>query len=166
MELHDYLDLIMKKDMTELLNILPAEFASLFDAHQADLTRELDSVVLYQETTQVLEALSKEYRLILMSNLASPYKQPVFHHNLNPYFEHLIFSSDIGFRKPETEIFKTVETLTGHQPHEILMIGDSLKSDIGGARKMGWHYLRVARTGTITTDFEIEGLTEISKRLT
>lgn len=161
--LSSYLKLVMTNNPNQLKSILPIEFSLLFDERQSDLDKELNSVIVYEEVFNVLEDLKKNFRIFLISNLASPYKRPVFTNNLNFYFEKMIFSCDIGFLKPDQNIFKEIEKLTGNNPNEILMVGDSYKSDIVGAQKMKWNYLKINRNTSALKDYEITNLNNIKK---
>ncbi len=114
-----YLQFVMKNDLNELRNILPYEFSSLYDENFPDLELELNSVVVYNEVFKVLENLKKDYRIFLISNLASPYKEPFYSNNLDKYFEKMIFSCDYGFLKPDKEVFNEIEKSTGNKPDEI-----------------------------------------------
>ncbi|CAL2095707.1 HAD family hydrolase [Tenacibaculum sp. 190524A02b] len=165
MNLSSYLQLIMKKDIEQLKNILPNEFSRLYDERLNDLMKELDSIVVYTEVIDVLQSLKDDFRIFMISNLASPYRKPVFSNNLDQYFEEMIFSCDVGFLKPNKEIFKEIEKITGNKPNEILMIGDSFKSDIIGAKNMGWNYLKISRNNIVLKDYEIKSLTEIRKNI-
>ncbi len=160
-----YLQLVMKNDVEELKSILPSEFSSLYNERISDLTKELDSIIVYPEVLDVLRDLKQDFRIFLISNLASPYKKPVFSNNLDQYFEKMIFSCDYRFLKPDNEIFKEIEKITEDKPNEILMIGDSLKSDIIGAKNMGWNYLKINRNAPISKDYEIKDLNEIKKQI-
>ncbi len=164
-DVSSYLKMIMTNDLTDIENRLPKEFSELYKRNLPELEEELDSVVVYDEVTSVLTDLKKDYRIFLISNLASPYQQPVFDKNLDIYFEKMIFSCDYGFLKPDQEIFKEVEQLTSHKPNEILMVGDSFTSDIKGAQQMGWSYLKVNRYAPITEDYEISNLHGIKQRI-
>ncbi|MBG6130231.1 putative hydrolase of the HAD superfamily [Aquimarina sp. EL_43] len=163
MDVSAYLQLVMKNDLSELRDILPPEFSTLYDKNLPELEQELDSIVIYEEVLHVLEDLKKHFRVFLISNLASPYKEPVFYNNLDQYFEKMIFSCDYGFLKPNKEIFKEIEKFTSNKPNEILMVGDSFKSDIVGAKNMGWNYLKISRYTPISKDYEIKNLNEIIK---
>ncbi len=166
LNLPEYFNLVMTKDIENIINILPSEFKELFDKRSILLEKEINSVVVYKEVFKVLEDLKKDFRIFLISNLASPYKIPVFENNLNQYFEGMIFSCDYGILKPNEKIFREVEKLTKHEANEIVMIGDSLKSDILGAQHIGWRYLKVNRHSNLSKDYEIKSLNEIKKRLT
>lgn len=53
-------------------------------------------------------------------------------------------SSEIGWRKPAAEFFRTVERRLGCKPGEILLVGDDPDLDIAAGRHAGWHVLGVA----------------------
>ncbi|MFT5617639.1 MAG: HAD superfamily hydrolase (TIGR01549 family) [Arenicella sp.] len=164
-ELPSYLKLVMTKNIEELITILPVEFEGLFSKNHTILEQELDSIIVYKEVYEVLESLKQEFRVFLISNLASPYKQPVFEKNLAEYFEEMIFSCDYGILKPNQEIFREVERLTKNKGDEILMIGDSFKSDIVGAKNMNWNYLQINRQKHSGKEYEIRNLNEIKVHL-
>lgn len=50
---------------------------------------------------------------------------------------HILVSEDLGIRKPDPRIFERALELTGSQPSESVMIGDSLHADIAGAGPIG-----------------------------
>ncbi|MBT29586.1 MAG: hypothetical protein CMO01_07975 [Thalassobius sp.] len=165
LDISTYTYLVMTKELDKLFELLPSEFKELYIERKEDLEREINSVEVYQEVYNVLEELSKNYRLFLISNLATPYKKPVFDKHLNSYFDEMIFSCDYGCLKPEQKIFKEVEKLTGNAPEEILMVGDSYKSDIVGAKQMVWNYLKVNRKSEVKEVFEISNLEEIISQI-
>ena len=51
--------------------------------------------------------------------------------------DHVLVSEDLGIRKPDPRIFERALELTGVQPSESVMIGDSLQADIAGAASIG-----------------------------
>jgi putative hydrolase of the HAD superfamily len=63
--------------------------------------------------------------------------------NLNSYFGFIIFSSDMGFRKPDHRIFHEGARRLAMKPEEILFIGDSWDADINPARAMGMKAIHV-----------------------
>ncbi|WP_025743535.1 HAD family hydrolase [Aquimarina pacifica] len=165
MDVSGYLQCVMKNDLNELRTLLPYEFSILYDEKLPDLELELNSVIVYKEVYQILENLKKDYRIFLISNLASPYKEPFFSNNLDEYFEKMIFSCDFGFLKPDKEVFTEIEKLTENKPDEILMVGDSFKSDIVGAKNMKWNYLKINRHIPVAKEYEIKNLNEIKKHI-
>lgn len=52
-------------------------------------------------------------------------------------FDHVVTSEDCRAYKPRPEPFRRALDLLGLQPHEVLHVGDSLTSDIAGAKAMG-----------------------------
>lgn len=58
--------------------------------------------------------------------------------------QHVFASSEIGWRKPAAEFFRTVERRLGHAPPELLLVGDDPELDIAAATRAGWHTHPVA----------------------
>ncbi|WP_299681707.1 HAD family hydrolase [uncultured Dokdonia sp.] len=160
-----YLELIMTREIDDVMTILPIEFKELYYKNEVDLEKELDSIVVYKEVFSVLEELKKDFQIFLISNLASPYKKPVFETNLYTYFDGLFFSCDYGALKPNERIFKEVEKFTGNTKNEIVMIGDSFKSDVIGAKNIGWKYLKINRREKLLKEYEISDLSQIKKQI-
>lgn len=69
------------------------------------------------------------------------------------------------FLKPDKEIFNEIEKFTENKPNEILMVGDSFKSDIVGAKNMKWNYLKINRYTSISNKYEIKDLNGIRKHI-
>jgi HAD superfamily hydrolase (TIGR01509 family) len=53
------------------------------------------------------------------------------------YFDHMLFSDEIGIRKPDPRIFQIAATKLNVKLDEIVHVGDNLKSDVWGAKKAG-----------------------------
>lgn len=56
---------------------------------------------------------------------------------------HVFASSEIGWRKPAVEFFRTVERRLGHSPAELVLVGDDPELDIAAGRRAGWHVLPI-----------------------
>ena len=95
---------------------------------------------LDEETLPILQKLhSQGYRLGLISNAAYTPDVTVqlVNFKLSSFFDQTLISADIGYRKPHRTIFQKAIDFFGHNPHDFVMIGDTLSADILGARKAG-----------------------------
>ncbi len=59
------------------------------------------------------------------------------HFRLETYFDDMIFSSDIGLRKPNPRMFKMAMFNLGADRNESMYIGNSLQADVKGAKSVG-----------------------------
>ena len=57
--------------------------------------------------------------------------------------ENIFASSEIGWRKPAVEFFRTVESRLGKDPRQLLLIGDDPRLDIAAAQTAGWKSIRI-----------------------
>lgn len=121
---------------------------------------------------ELLEALYGKYKLYMVTNgnekvqvtrLASA--------GIEKYFEDIFISQRVGFDKPRIEYFqRCFEKMPAFEPDEMIIIGDSLTSDIQGGINAGihtcWYNFRGAapRPG-IEPEFVVRGLEEISALL-
>lgn len=114
------------------------------------LALEAGGVGSYPETEQVLRTLKEQgYRLGLISNL---WPFPVDHifrvRKLGDYFEHLVFSFEVGVRKPDAAIFQAACKRFAVQPGDCLMVGDNPEADVRGALVVGMQAAFIDRPGT------------------
>jgi len=54
------------------------------------------------------------------------------------YFDLMLFSDEIGFRKPHPKIFEIAAEKLNAEPCEIIHVGDNLKTDVMGAKNAGF----------------------------
>lgn len=96
------------------------------------------------ERIELLKNLGKKYRLFLFSNTNSMHIKEVYNilnrtygiRNLNPYFEKIYLSNELGIRKPKVEGFQKIITSHNLKLNETLFIDDSLQH-ISGAKEAG-----------------------------
>lgn len=81
----------------------------------------------------------KGYRLAVLSNNDSRLRNVLKDLKVNRLFECTFISSEIGFEKPEVQIFKKVEDSLRVPPEKIMHLGDSYSRDYMGAKHAGWH---------------------------
>lgn len=83
--------------------------------------------------------LAKGYRLAVLSNNDSRLRPVLKDLKVDHLFEHLFISSELGFEKPQIEIFRAVENSLQVAPEEIMHLGDSMSRDFIGAQQAGWN---------------------------
>ncbi|MDA3819894.1 MAG: HAD family phosphatase [Candidatus Delongbacteria bacterium] len=101
-------------------------------------------------TIEMLKSLSKVYRLFLLSNTNSIHyrcynqqiKQKFCPDGISAFFEHMFLSHQMGARKPEPEIFLSMQKQTGMVPAQTLFIDDNAKN-IKTAQSLGYHTLHL-----------------------
>ncbi|MBC8282612.1 MAG: HAD-IA family hydrolase [Nitrospinae bacterium] len=64
---------------------------------------------------------------------------------LADHFKFILPSAVVGSAKPDKKIFEEALRLSGVAPHEACHIGDEVKTDIDGARRMGIHAILLDR---------------------
>ena len=101
------------------------------------LNTELDSTMALPTIHVALTKLSEKYRLFLLSNLATPYKEPFKQLNLNTYFEKAFFSCDEKDKKPNASFYQKVLDYSGLEKKDLIMIGDNPISDVKAAHDFG-----------------------------
>lgn len=109
---------------------LPVE---LMLCHMEALRR---SFILPAAHVSLLEKLKGEFRLAIFSNCDYPpvIREILALNGLLEWFDPVIVSEEIGYRKPGRAAFDRALELTGEPAGRILFIGDSLEHDVAGAR--------------------------------
>jgi HAD superfamily hydrolase (TIGR01509 family) len=118
-------------------------------AHFEQLVAEdLAAIELFADSIPTLVAARERGLGVgLLSNLAAPYKRPVFELGLAPHFDALVFSCDVGVAKPDRRIYEQLAGMLDVRPAQVLMIGDTRGDDVTGARRAGLHALQIDRSG-------------------
>lgn len=90
---------------------------------------------LIPEALDTLHYLSGRYNLAVITNgFEEIQNRKLTAGNLHHFFGHIITSQRAGHRKPAREIFEYALKVNNIRPHEAIMVGDNLITDIGGAR--------------------------------
>ena len=123
-----------------------------------------------ENTLRILNHLHKRYRLGVVSNMALP--AAVTHalkkFGLAPYFEVVVISGEVGWRKPSPRIFQHALNQLKIDAPQVAFVGDSLDTDIQGAKQIGMKTIWVKRKTAnerlveeIRPDRVVHGLDEI-----
>ncbi|MEM3127251.1 MAG: HAD family hydrolase [Candidatus Woesearchaeota archaeon] len=99
----------------------------------------------YPETEKVLKDLKAAgYKLVLISNCDNLTKEKILEKfALDEYFDAACFSCDMGVNK--TECYDNILKKLGATKEEVIMVGDSMESDIKGAERAGIKAILVDR---------------------
>jgi putative hydrolase of the HAD superfamily len=62
---------------------------------------------------------------------------------LYDFFDHVIFSSDVRYKKPDQRIFKIALEDMGLNPEEVLSVGDTEENDIIAPQELGFKAMHI-----------------------
>jgi len=96
-------------------------------------------LIIAPDAHQILEKLRGRFIISLISNFTN---STFIHRSLDNlgidrFFDHVIDSVSIGWRKPHPRIFKHLLNFSGVKVEEAVFIGDDLDADIKGAKNLG-----------------------------
>lgn len=148
------------------INFDPVEFAKCYMKHLSKAS------FLYKDSTSLIEDLYKEYTLIIITNgLRDVQNNRIRRSTIGKYFEEIIISEEVGVSKPNAEIFEiALRNTTFTDKSKILMVGDSLTSDIKGGLNFGvdtcWFNRKKTLNKTeINPTYEISNLLDLKNIL-
>jgi len=86
----------------------------------------------------VLDLLKPHYRLALITNGASDTQRTALRAlGIEDRFDAIVISGEVGIAKPDASIFRLAADKLGLQPKSVWHVGDSLRTDVAGARAAG-----------------------------
>jgi putative hydrolase of the HAD superfamily len=90
-------------------------------------------------TREMLESLNSQYRLGLLSNFThAPAAIGIIDGmGLTPFFDVVLISGELGYRKPHPIVFRRLIDELGVEKNQILYVGDDPEPDIIGAQRAG-----------------------------
>jgi putative hydrolase of the HAD superfamily len=90
-------------------------------------------------TKEMLSTLRQHYRIGLLSNFTHPpaANQIIAEFDLEPFFEVVLISGDLGYRKPHLSVFEALIDQLGVEKEEIAFVGDDPEADVAGALRAG-----------------------------
>lgn len=90
---------------------------------------------------QALQALHGKYKLAIVSDaIFTPgrnLRQLLDGAGMLPYFDHFVFSDEMGFSKPHPAVFQSVAQAFNIDIRDIVHIGDRPHNDLGGPHAVG-----------------------------
>jgi putative hydrolase of the HAD superfamily len=131
--------ILLENTARELSLVLsPDDVAHLIRAHYGPVSAQ---VTIYADTIETLIDLRRRgLKIGLVSNTVWPgwlHKEDLLRFGLLDFFDHLVFSADLGFRKPHPEIFQAALKALHVSPHEAVFVGDRIPEDVAGSKRLG-----------------------------
>lgn len=127
----------------------PADKA-IVEAAEAFMECWIQARTMEKSVPFILQELKRRFTLGVVSNLAySPaVSRTLDRFGVAGYFDAIIVSADVGWRKPSPKIFmKALQTMR-IAALETVYVGDELDHDVEGAMKVGMHTVLLKRPST------------------
>jgi len=120
----------------------------------------------YPDTKNTLEKLKGNYKLILVSNTdCFSVKEVLEKYELDSYFDDILFSFEVGKLKTNPELFKEIMKKHKLKPEDVVMVGDSLQSDMKPAEEAGIRAILKDQRGKREYKEKIRYLSQIPQHL-
>lgn len=123
---------------------------------------------LYDDSMALIISLHKDYRLIIITNgLKDVQDNRIRKSVIGKYFEDVVISDEIEVSKPDPKIFQhALKNINHTDKTKVLMVGDSLTSDIQGGIRFGidtcwFNSNKIINKGAIKPTYEITNLMEL-----
>ncbi len=132
-----------------LSNLLPKyDMHVQLEQYYRDVSKKISSVQLFPETESTLMALHQRwYKIAAVSNLSQSYIEPL--RVLLPHiFDYEVLSCDVGITKPDPRIFDCLKNISWYGSDGIVMVGDSIFSDVQWAKNAGITPIHIQRNLT------------------
>lgn len=135
--------------------------AYLIDQAQKHIQEGLASLALYDDVKPTLAYLQDhDIAFAVCSNLAFPYGEAATRLLSDFQFTRCL-SYEVGFIKPEENMYRYLINTANVHPAECLFVGDSLPLDYQGPIQAGMRALHLVRNQPIKNEHSINSLTEV-----
>lgn len=138
------------KPQFNFLEVLEAKLNVQFDyliAAGYDLDRSLANRIAFdgyslakntvEEVKPLLNSLHEKYPIVMVSNFYGNLKSVLDDFGILSYFQEVVESAVVGFRKPDPAIYALGVTKIGLPAQEVLVVGDSYSKDMVPAKAVG-----------------------------
>jgi putative hydrolase of the HAD superfamily len=153
-------------------------FRRLSDALQIqfDVTAFADSYMnhlgnasfLYEDSVELIQSLHKDFKLSIVTNgLTNVQKRRISRSEIAGYFDYIVISEEVKVSKPDPKIFEfALDSNEVEDKSKLLMVGDSLTSDIQGGFNFGidtcwFNQHKKANHSGVQPTFEITNLNDL-----
>ena len=129
-----------------------------------------DEIEMVDEVEDLLSYLSDKYLIFAASNgVYDMQVNRIKKSYLDKYFKDIFVSDKIGFEKPDKRFFQKIMNITKFSNDDLIMIGDSIKSDIIGAKNSNIKSIYFNKENKKISDknftYQVKNLSEIKKIL-
>lgn len=123
------------------------------------------TVFAYKGVDDLLDNLSKEYELYVISNGSIDVQYYKLNKlDLTKYFKNIFLSEEIGFAKPNKQFFEYVhKQLNCPQKDKVLVIGDSISADIEGGANFGYDTCYVGINECNISTYKIDNVIKLTQ---
>jgi HAD superfamily hydrolase (TIGR01549 family) len=97
----------------------------------------------YPQAHELLTQLAARYRIGVIANQSAGTERRLREYGLCSGISLCLASAEVGLAKPDAAIFRLALERAGCEPHQAVMVGDRLDSDIRPAKQLGWRTIRV-----------------------
>jgi len=139
------------------------------DSYRKNLTEEH---ILMDGALEILDYLYGKYPMYVVTNgIAHTQYRRMKDSGIDRYFDGIFISEEVGYSKPDPRFFeKALEGAGNPDPADVIIIGDSLTSDIKGGIHAGlktcWlHEKDAEKKEDYPTDYDIVHLSELKEIL-
>jgi HAD superfamily hydrolase (TIGR01549 family) len=159
----------MDEEFKEILHILGVESYSSHDLRsviQAYWRPYIQDACLRKGVKEMLQHLKMlRLKLGIVANIWSGGMSPVLKRlDIQGFFDTIVASSDVGFKKPDPRIFSLVLNHLRLRAEQVIMVGDNPGTDILASHNYGMKTARLMRgpnrikPDLVTPDFKIKNL--------
>jgi len=127
---------------------------------------------LYDDSLSLIKDLSKDYKLIIITNgLTDVQDRRIRKSIIATYFDDIVISEEVNIAKPDPKIFSlALNNINYTDKDKVLIVGDSLTSDIKGGINFGidtcWYNpTKIINNTKIHPTYEIFNLTDLKYTL-
>lgn len=125
----------------EVMTLIISKFNDSNEAkdHISNLIKKNhNSYYLNIELINVIKELkNKNYKIAMVSNFSIDLKEKLKKDGIYDLFDEVVISAEVGFQKPQPEIFGVLFKRLGLEPKEVIFIDDTPRS-LEGADKIGY----------------------------
>jgi len=100
---------------------------------------------LYPEVMEVLEKLSPQFPMAVISNFDGRLRMILEQLGVSKFFQRVFVSSELGADKPDPEIFRRALKIIQLEPNEVLHVGDDPERDWNAATGAGLSIFKLDR---------------------